>query len=115
MAETATGSLTVAVAGDGDTGSFTYAIPSNAAAAPPSTFLLANGANTILLPTGYTVNGVMVKPPNGSVVTKTSKGIAGDTGIPRQPAYAWVETFAAGTVSFVITAGGAETLRLIWF
>ncbi len=76
---------------------------------------LANGANTISVPNP----GVAVGQPSGviiifdptSTVTKTLKGIGGDTGIPLDPTGIIVLTFAAPltTASFVITTSGADT------
>lgn len=73
---------------------------------------LSAGANTITVPTGAT--GVTIIPPTGNVVTLTLKGISGDTGIPLALASPTSIGLASGSSSFVLTAGGTVTVRLIW-
>jgi len=72
----------------------------------------ANGDVTVTVPAG--ASGVIILPPNASVVVKTLKGITGDTGFRIHPAalYAWAFDQAAVPTSFVITATAIETLIL---
>lgn len=76
---------------------------------------LTTGANTVTVPTGgFTVNGVMIVPPVTSVITKTLKGVSGDTGIPintTQPTMLGLN----GATSFVIVTSGNETVQFVWY
>ncbi len=75
---------------------------------------LAGGANTILVPSIAPVS-VTIIPPAGNVQTLILKGVTGDTGIPIHPTDPTTLALAAGTTSFVITAGGTVTsMRFIW-
>lgn len=72
---------------------------------------LASGANTITVPTGAT--GVLIVPPASNAVTLTLKGVTGDTGIAVgliSPIFLSLNSVS----TFVITAGSAVTVRLIW-
>lgn len=72
---------------------------------------LTTGANTITPPTGATGCTIVPNPTNAEALTL--KGITGDTGI----ALALTSPTSlglAGTGTFVITAAGATTVRLIW-
>lgn len=67
---------------------------------------LANGANTITVPTGSTM--CVFVPPSTNTQTLTLKGISGDTGIAmavNKPALIPLSSVA----SFVITTNGAVT------
>jgi hypothetical protein len=88
-------------------------IISNTSGNIPGSFVLANGFNSISIPA--TAVGVIIVPPSGSSVTKTLKGVTGDTGIPIDPANSTRLKFTAGQNSaFGITANGAETIGLLW-
>lgn len=82
------------------------------------TIVLASGANTITVPSTTCV-GVIIQFNSASTVTKTLKGVTGDTGIAVTKIGTCVLTFdAAGApASFVITAGGADTGNVteLWF
>jgi len=72
---------------------------------------LVVGANTITVPTGAT--GATIIPPATNTETMTLKGVSGDTGI----ALALTSPTSIGlatVTSFVITAGGTITLKIIW-
>lgn len=104
----ATASVRLAVSGDGVT--FTYTTPTMTNATSPfehQPVTLASGANTITPPTGTTM--VLVVPPTTSTVTKTLKGVTGDTGLPLSMT---APTFLslASAASFCVTANGTETV-----
>lgn len=106
--------ITVAVALTGDVvGSLS--IPTQTLSASPAERLvvaLANGANTLTPPTG-TLAAVFV-PPSNSSVTKTLKGVSGDTGLPLATNAPTYVSLAASPGAFVIAANGAENLTVYW-
>jgi len=72
---------------------------------------LANGANTITIPS-TSCTAAIITFASGSSVTKTLKGASGDTGILLNPKGTTVLTFPGGgstPANFVITASGADT------
>ncbi len=70
--------------------------------------VLGNGANTITVPTG--ARGCVIEFSNASVVTKTLKGVTGDTGILLDPIGWNVMRFGTSPpTSFVITTSAADT------
>lgn len=78
---------------------------------------LANGDNTITVPTsvGITVKGATIIPPSGNLLSLTLKGIAADTGIPISKTDPTSIAFEVAPVNFVIDAGGIlEGLRIVW-
>lgn len=79
-------------------------------AAAVTTIVLANGANTITVPSTACTGCVIVFGP-ASAVTKTIKGITGDTGlaVTKNGWCAFSFDAAGAPASFVITAGGADT------
>jgi hypothetical protein len=115
MSKTSTVTLTVSVTGDGLSES--YALPAVVnAAAPgggPSNLALATGFNSIAVPPGSL--GFILIPPVGSVITKTLKGITGDTGIPLHVTNPTWVSLPPATATIGITAGGAgETVAIHW-
>jgi hypothetical protein len=78
--------------------------------------VLANGVNTITLPTSPAPQGCLIKLPTGNIVATTYKGIAGDTGTVMDPDGYWNINFnpLALPASFVLftaaihTAGATE-------
>lgn len=76
---------------------------------------LASGANTITVPTGATVKGVILQPPSDNEETITLKGVTGDTGIALSltgPSFLCFETAPS---TFVLTCGDAIVgFRLTW-
>lgn len=88
------------------------------AASPASVEIktLSSGANTITVPTGgSTVVACTIVPPTGNTQTMILKGVTGDTGVGLHLTDQTAIALAAGTVNFVITAGGTITgLRLYW-
>lgn len=116
MAKTSTIAVLVTVAGDGS--SLTYTPPgspfSNAVApmGGPVPTALASGPNTIAVPTG--AQAVIVVPPVASLVTKTLKGVSGDTGIGISATLPTTVSLAASTITFVITCSGPEIISLMW-
>lgn len=108
----ATGSVSVTGTVDGlPQGSVTVGplTISNAAASGTVTQLtLASGTNTITVPALAT--SIIIVFDSTSAVTKTLKGVAGDTGILLKPGGVnLLNVSAAGVASFVITAGAADT------
>lgn len=73
---------------------------------------LVNGANTLTPPTGTLF--VILIPPTNSAITKTLKGVSGDTGIPLVTNLPSFLSLVASPGTFVITANGAETLDVYW-
>lgn len=72
---------------------------------------LIAGANTITVPSGST--GATIIPPSTNTETMTLKGVSGDTGIAL--ALTSPTSIALATVTtFVITAGGVISLKIIW-
>ena len=75
---------------------------------------LANGANTISIPTGTTL--ILIQLPVGNATAVTLKGVTGDTGLPLNPVGVSMWQPKAAETSFVLTAGGAiATLTTITF
>lgn len=76
--------------------------------------VLANGLNTIVIPTG--ARGVLIEFADGSTVTKTLKGVTGDTGILLDPTGWHILRFSATPpASFAITASAADTGYTTYF
>ena len=112
MAKTATASVTIAVSGDGV--SFKFTTPTQTNAASPfqhQPIALTTGANTITPPAGATM--ALVVPPTSSAVTKTLKGVTGDTGYalnpPGMPSF-----IPVGAGALVINASSGETVEFYW-
>lgn len=114
MSKTAIASLSVNVQGDGVSLTQSFA-NTNAAAAAPDAQTLAVGNNTITVPTGVTVQGVTIVPPTQSAVSKTLKGVAGDTGIALATSVPTSLALAASVTSFVVTASSGEVVQLVWW
>jgi hypothetical protein len=116
MAKTAIPTSAVVVTGDGLTLNQAVSGSTNVAAPPPGTVTLSNGFTAITVPSGFTINGVMIVPPSGSTVTKTLKGITGDTGVGPST---WTSGVAMLPVSsssvFGIAANAAEVCQLVWY
>jgi hypothetical protein len=74
---------------------------------------LSAGNNTILVPSGFTVQGVWVFAPTGSTNVKTFKGIAGDTGL--SSTWGGVFGVTAGGSFVIQSTTSGETVTLIWF
>ncbi len=115
MAKTVTTTTTVTLSGDGWGGSgplFSESVE-NDVGVSPSFVTLSSGNNTIAVPASAT--GVVIVPTPGSTVALTLKGIAGDTGIPLDPALSTSLKFTAGAVaSFVLNAASGTTVSLVW-
>lgn len=115
MAKTTTTTISQVIAGDNFAGQgpiFSQAM-ANSSGNFPGSFVLATGFNSIAIPA--TAVGVIIVPPPGSAITKTLKGITGDTGLPVDPANPTMLKWTAGqNATFGITASGAETIGLLW-
>lgn len=114
MAKQSTVTLGVSVTGDGLTlGYSPQGFPlqnPNAPAGVPTSVAIVNGNNTISIPSGCIA--ILIQPPAGSVITKTLKGVAGDTGVPIHTANPTLLSLPSGTSSILIAANGAETLAI---
>lgn len=118
MATTSSHAVTVTFTGDTQAVE-PVAIPTNTTSpGQPGVYTnLANGANTISVPTaGSAVPvGVWIIPPSANTTSITLKGVSGDTGIALHLTSATFVSLASGVSSFVLTAGGSITgVRLIW-
>ncbi len=116
MAKTSACSIGVTVTGDGIT--LTYAPPQSPVentAAPqggPVLLALSSGFNTVSVPTGAI--GCLLVPATGSAITKTLKGLTGDTGVPIRtdgPTLLWLPN---STASFGLTTSGTENVQIFW-
>ena len=87
----------------------TNSAPTDLNAGTVTTVVLGSGANTITPPV-TTCAGCIIIFAAASTVTKTIKGVTGDTGVLVAPA-GWIAlSFAASAPSsFVITTSGADT------
>ena len=115
MAISAVASIGIQLTGNGfpGNGNLWTATVTNAGGLPPGSFTTAAAFNSIPIPA--TATGVIIVPPNGSVITKTLKGVTGDTGIILAVANPTYLTFAAGAQATMgITASGIEVLQLFW-
>ena len=114
MAKTVTTLIQVSVSGDGYAASPLFSQSSqNLAGTPPSSVALINGNTTVNVPA--TAQGFTIVPPPGSTVSKTLKGVAGDTGVPVHPTLPTSVALTPGAVaSLVISANGAETVEVLW-
>src|SRR5271165_1777164 len=97
MSKTVTTTVAVTLSGDGFAGApfYTAAIV-NTGGAPPGSFVLTVGFNTIPVPAAAL--GVTIVPPVGSVNVKTLKGVTGDTGF---------QLAQSGSTLLPFTAAGA--------
>ena len=117
MAKTAQLSVTFNLTGDGFGGAAVAMAPAaNTNAPPPGAAQLTAGANTVLVPSGYTVVGCVIFPPAASVNSKTLKGVTGDTGITGWSNSPLIVPATAGGTFVIQNVGGAvETCSLLWF
>jgi hypothetical protein len=79
---------------------------------PPGASQLQIGNNTILVPSGFTIQGVWVFAPVGSTNIKIFKGVTGDTGFTSL--WGAILGVASGG-QFVINSAAIEVVSLIWF
>ena len=116
MAVTATRTTTITFTGD-VIGVQTLPAASNASS-PGSIEIktLANGANTITVPTGgSTVTACTIVPPAANTTAITLKGIGADTGILIHLTDPTTIAIASSVTTFVLNAGAAITgVRLFW-
>jgi hypothetical protein len=113
MAKTSTLSIGINAAGDGAVLNLGLTLAQNAASpAQHQLIALASGANTLTPPTG-TLYCVIV-PPAASAVTKTVKGVTGDTGLPISMINPTLLSLVATPAAFVLTASAIETIEVYW-
>lgn len=117
MSKAAALALSLTVQGDGQNTAWAPTVAITNAASPGGSqqIALSSGANTITVPTGAI--GFVYVPPSSSGVSKTLKGVSGDTGLPMATAiptpYDW-EGAASPPATFVITAASSETGTMYW-
>lgn len=76
---------------------------------------LTTGANTIIVPAaGTTPKAVTIVKPSGNIVAITFKGIAGDTGVRLHDTDPDSISLNAAVATFVLNAGSAVNVRLVW-
>jgi len=79
--------------------------------------ILASGANTVVIPA--LARGAVIVFDSTSTVTKTLKGVTGDTGILiRKDSWHVLGFDSPAPADFVITASAADTgkyTRIVWF
>lgn len=85
----------------------------NTNAPPIGAAQLQAGDNQIVVPGGFTVGSVWIKPPPNSANNKKVRTIIGDTGSPVFTTSPIVYPVTAGG-SFYINSAGQETVELIW-
>ena len=113
MAKTAALSIGVNAVGDGAVLNLGIALASNVASpVQRQSVALAAGANTLTPPTGALY--CLIVPSAASVITKTIKGVTGDTGLPIAMATATLLSLVVTPAAFVLTAGGIETIEVYW-
>lgn len=115
MAKVANAIASVNLVGDGTTLSTAAGPVANINAAPPSLLTTSAGFTAITIPTGFNIQGVMIVPPAGSIITKTLKGITGDS--------ASIVLSPTGVTMIPITSlavlgllcNGIEVIQLNWY
>lgn len=103
--------------GQGGNPFLSYQSSNNTSAPPPTTFTCAaSSTTTFTVPSaaGYTVTGIAILPPPGSVNSKTLKGASGDTGFIGWTQGIVVLPVAVGQ-SIYITSVAAELLTVAYF
>ena len=76
---------------------------------------LANGNNTITLPTNVVVRSITVIPPSGNTTAITLRGVAGDTGIRVHNTDPFTISFDTSVTTFVINvAAEVVDVRIVY-
>jgi hypothetical protein len=115
MAKTAVPAISVQCTGDGIS-AFTIAVsPAQNATSPANHQLVAviSGNVTVTPPSGTLY--ALIVPPSGSTVTKTLKGVAGDTGVPLSLTNPSLISLAVSPGTFVLTGSATESLDVYFF
>lgn len=113
MAVTSNRIARISFSGDVNAPDLTYAAAQNTASpGMVETKALANGFNSIAVPTGS--KSVTIIPPSGNTTTLTLKGVTGDTGIGLHLTDPTSIGLATGQATVGITTNGAVTVRLVW-
>lgn len=86
--------------------------PVNTSAPPPGAYQLQNGNNTIVIPSGggVVVNRVQLLPPTGSTISKTVKGVGGDSNTFTGWTVGSITLPCSAGTTFVIVSNGIEIL-----
>lgn len=118
MSKTVNPLIAITVFGDGlgPTGQpFAVWSQTNTNAPEPGGASLVGGNNTIQVPAGRTVTGVLIIPAPATANAKTLKGVNGDTGLGGA---AWTTQAVIAPVvaggTFVIVSAGNEEVVLVW-
>lgn len=113
---TATRKVTIVYSGDVDGTQEIEAADNASSPAAVELKTLANGANTIAVPTaGKVPTAVTIVPPGGNTTAITLKGVAGDTGVRIHDTDPTTIALHSGVVSFVLNAGAEITgVRFYW-
>lgn len=113
-----TGTISSTPAGGRTIGPIT--LTSAAASGVVTQVVLANGTNTITVPSDIATSGCVIQLPSTNTAATTLKGVAGDTGVSIGKTGAtllsWDSTAAPS--SFVLTSASAQTgkvTEIIWF
>jgi hypothetical protein len=113
MAKTSQVTVSIVETGDGTTLNKAFTDAQNLNTAPPGSLTTANGFTAIPIPPGFTIQSLTINPPAGSTVTKTLKGVTGDTGIVLQTASATKLPIGGGAV-LGLACNGIEVVELVW-
>lgn len=117
MSVTANRTTTIELTGD-VTATLTERAAENAASAGAITVqALANGFNSVAVPssTGVVVTSVTIVPPTGNSTSITLKGLTGDTGIRLHDTDPTTLALHSSVTAIGLTAGAAiQGVRFIW-
>lgn len=114
MAAAITSNMSLALSFSGGI-SATIVIPTVQNPASPGEHLptsLVSGANTLTPPAGST--GLVILPPVNSAVTKTLKGVTGDTGVPIAAGLPTFLSLPPAAGALVLTTNGPEIVDIYW-
>jgi hypothetical protein len=115
VSKTSNATANVVTVGDGVTINISTGPAQNTNSAPPDQITTSNGFTAIPVPAGFVIQGVIIKPPAGSIITKTLKGITGDSASI---------TWNTGGVAMLpinsaavlgLLCNGVETIELYWY
>src|SRR6516225_7966555 len=85
-------------------------VSSTAAAGAVTDLVLANGDNTITIPTAVNVTAVLIVFAGGSTTVKKLKGVGADTGITLNPtSFNLITLVNPAPANFVINSSAADT------
>ena len=117
MSTASTRTITVGFSGDvAAVEPFSAAVNSSSPGGLSAPVTLANGANTITVPTGGTTpTAVTIIPPAGNVNLITLKGVSGDTGVKLHLTDPTSIALDSSVATFVLNAAAQIVgVRLVW-